>query len=146
MVENGVLKTLLHNLKTARKAGVKSTGNARKNDYASPVHVAPSNFFFKPGDKDLDDLMADMGEGLVITDVSGLHAGANPSSGDFSLLAEGYTVKDGKKDQPVDRITVAGNFYTLLKNIRAVGSDLKFTGSSVCSPSLDVGELKVAGK
>ena len=146
VVENGVLKTLLHNLKTARKAGVKSTGNARKNDYASPVHVAPSNFFFKPGDKDLDGLMADMGEGLVITDVSGLHAGANPSSGDFSLLAEGYTVKDGKKDQPVDRITVAGNFYTLLKNIRAVGSDLKFTGSSVCSPSLDVGELKVAGK
>lgn len=146
VVENGVLKTLLHNLKTARKAGVKSTGNARKNDYASPVHVAPSNFFFKPGEKDLDGLMADMGEGVVITDVSGLHAGANPSSGDFSLLAEGYTVKDGKKDQPVDRITVAGNFYRLLKNIRAVGSDLKFTGSSVCSPSIDAGELNIAGK
>lgn len=146
VVENGVLKTLLHNLKTARKAGVQSTGNARKNDYTSPVHVAPSNFFFKPGEKDLEGLMADMGEGVVITDVSGLHAGANPASGDFSLLAEGYTVKDGKKDQPVDRITVAGNFYRLLKNIRAVGSDLKFTGSSVCSPSIDAGELNIAGK
>lgn len=146
VVEKGVLKTLLHNLKTARKAGVKSTGNARKSGYASPVHVAPSNFFFQPGEKDLEGLMADMGEGVVITDVSGLHAGANPASGDFSLLAEGYTVKDGKKADPVDRITVAGNFYKLLKNIRAVGSDLKFTGSSISSPSLDVGELNIAGK
>lgn len=146
VVENGVLTTLLHNLKTARKAGVKSTGNARKNDYTSPVHVAPSNFFLKPGEKNLEGLMADMENGVVITDVSGLHAGANPSSGDFSLLAEGYTVKDGKKDQPVDRITVAGNFYQLLKNIRAVGSDLEFSGSSICSPSVDAGELKIAGK
>lgn len=146
VVEKGVLKTLLHNLKTARKAGVKSTGNARKSGYASPVHVAPSNFFFQPGEKDLDGLMADMGNGVVITDVSGLHAGANATSGDFSLLAEGYTVKDGKKDAPVDRITVAGNFYRLLKNLRAVGSDLEFSGSSICSPSVDAGELNIAGK
>ena len=87
-----------------------------------------------------------MGDGLVITEVSGLHAGANPISGDFSLIAQGYTVKDGKKDQPVEQITVAGNFYQLLKNIRAVGSDLTFPGSPIGSPSVDVGEIAVAGK
>ena len=146
VIENGRLTTLLHNLKTARKAGVKSTGNASKGSYASPVGVAPSNFYFKPGTQTLDELMAAMGSGIVITEVSGLHAGANPVSGDFSLLSKGYIVENGKKGSAVEQITVAGNFYTMLKNIRAVGSDLEFVGSSVGSPSIDVGEMNIAGK
>ncbi|MBO4924907.1 MAG: TldD/PmbA family protein [Clostridia bacterium] len=146
VVENGRLTTLLHNLKTARKANAKTTGNASRAGYAGMVNVSPSNFYFKPGEKTLAELMADMGDGLVITEVSGLHAGANAVSGDFSLIAQGYTVKDGKKGRPVDRITVAGNFFQLLRNIRAVGSDLIFPGSAVGSPSVDVGEIQVAGK
>lgn len=146
VIENGKLTTLLHNLKTARKAGVKTTGNAAKGGYASAVDVSPSNFYLKPGEKSKEELLSDMGDGLVITEVSGLHAGANAISGDFSLIAQGYTVKDGKKDQPVEQITVAGNFYQLLKNIRAVGSDLTFPGSPIGSPSVDVGEIAVAGK
>ena len=146
LIENGKLTTLLHNLKTARKAGVKTTGNAAKAGYAGDVQVAPSNLYLKPGEKTLAQMMEDMGDGLVINDVSGLHAGADAISGDFSLLAQGYTVKNGKKDQAVERITVAGNFYQLLKNIRVVGSDLIFPGSSVGSPSVDVCEISVAGK
>ena len=146
VIENGKLTTLLHNLKTARKAGVKTTGNAAKAGYAGAVNVSPSNFYLKPGEKTKEELLRDMGDGLVITEVSGLHAGANAISGDFSLIAQGYTVKNGKKDQPVEQITVAGNFYQLLKNIRAVGSDLTFPGSSIGSPSVDVGEIAVAGK
>ena len=146
VIENGRLTTLLHNLKTARKAGCKTTGNAAKAGYAGAVNVSPSNFYFKPGNKTQAELLSDMGDGIVITEVSGLHAGANPISGDFSLIAQGYTVKNGKKDQPVEQITVAGNFYQLLKNIRAFGSDLTFPGSPIGSPSVDVGELSVAGK
>ncbi|MBR5109506.1 MAG: TldD/PmbA family protein [Clostridia bacterium] len=146
VIENGRLTTLLHNLKTARKAGVKTTGNADKSGYAGSVDISPSNFYLKPGENSKDQLLADMGDGLVITEVSGLHAGANAVSGDFSLIAQGYTVKDGKKDKPVEQITVAGNFYQLLKNIRALGSDLTFPGSPIGSPSVDVGEIAVAGK
>ena len=146
VIENGKLNTLLHNLKTARKAGVKSTGNATKHGYAGTIDIAPTNFFFKPGEKSLEEMMADVGEGLVITEVSGLHAGANAISGDFSLLSKGYTIEGGKKGRAVEQITVAGNFLTLLKNIRAVGNDLEFFGSSTGSPSIDVGEMNVAGK
>ena len=146
VIENGRLNTLLHNLKTARKAGVKSTGNAAKAGYAGRVNISPSNFYLKPGEKSKEELMREMGDGLMITEVSGLHAGANAISGDFSLIAQGYTVKDGRKDQPVEQITVAGNFYQLLKNIRAVGSDLIFPGSSIGSPTVDVGVISVAGK
>ncbi len=146
VIEKGKLTTLLHNLKTAKKAGVKTTGNAAKSGYAGAVNVSPSNFYLSPGEKSKEELLSQMGDGLVITEVSGLHAGANPISGDFSLIAQGYTVKDGKKDQPVEQITVAGNFYQLLKNVRAVGSDLTFPGSAIGSPSVDVGEISVAGK
>lgn len=145
VIENGKLKTLLHNLKTAKKDGVETTGNASRASYSAPVRVSPTNFFLKPGTDDLDTLMQKMGEGLVITELSGLHSGANGISGDFSLLAKGYTVKEGKKGEPVEQITIAGNFYQLLKNVRAVGSDLKFPGGNVGSPSVDVGEMSVAG-
>ena len=146
VIDKGVLTTLLHSRKTARKQGVETTGNASRGSYAAPVRVAPTNFFFKPGEKDLAGLMADMGDGLVITELGGLHAGANPTSGDFSLLSKGYTVKNGLRDKTVEQITVAGNFYELLKNVRAVGSDLLFPGSAVGSPSVDVGVLQVSGK
>ena len=146
VVENGVLKTLLHNRKTAKKQGVASTGNALRPGLSAPITVAPTNFFFKPGDKTLAELEADMSDGLVITDLSGLHAGANMTSGDFSLLSKGYLLKDGKRVQPVEQITIAGNFYDVLKNIRAIGSDLIFPASGVGSSSVDVGTLTAAGK
>lgn len=146
VIEAGTLKTLLHNLKTAKKDGVQSTGNAAKSGYAAPVRVSPSNFFFEPGADGLEALCGRMGEGLVITDVSGLHAGANAVSGDFSLLSKGYRVRGGQKAEPVEQITVAGNFYTLLKEIVAVGSDLTFPFGGVGSPSVWVKALSVAGR
>lgn len=146
VIDGGVLTTLLHSRKTARKQGVTTTGNAQRAGYTAPVHVAPTNFFLKPGEKTLEAMTADLGSGLVITELGGLHAGANPTSGDFSLIAKGYTVENGQRGRAVEQITVAGNFYELLKNIRAVGSDLLFEGSSVGSPSVDAGVLKVSGK
>lgn len=145
VVEEGVFRTFLHNLKTAHKDGVRTTGNASKTGYASSVQVAPSNFYFKPGRRSFDALLEEIGEGLVITEVSGLHAGANPISGDFSLLSKGYTFKNGRRDKPVEQITVAGNFYELLKNIRELADDLVFPSGGMGSPSVDVGELSVSG-
>lgn len=146
LVENGVFRTFLHNLKTAKKAGVQSTGNGSKADYSSPVRVAPSNLYFEPGVLSFDELLRQVGDGVVITEVSGLHAGANPVSGDFSLLSKGYTIKDGQRDQPLERITVAGNFYELLKNIRAFASDLRFPYGPMGSASADAGEMTISGK
>ena len=145
VIDGGQLKTLLYNLKTARKDGVKTTGNASKAGYGAPVRVAPTNFFFAPGSLSLEGLMEKMGEGLVLTELDGLHSGANSVSGDFSLSAKGYTVKEGKKGEAVEQITIAGNFYEMLKQVRAVGADLKFPGSNVGSPSVDIGEMAIAG-
>jgi len=141
VIEDGVLHTLLHNRKTAKKAGISTTGNTPRSG-----RVAPSNFYIAPGSLSCDALLERMGAGLLVTEVSGLHAGANPVSGDFSLLARGFEVAGGKPVRAVEQITVAGNFYQLLKDITAVGSDLLFEGSPCGSPSVSVTKLSVAGE
>lgn len=150
VLKEGELKTLLHNLKTATKEGLKSTGNASKATYSSPVEVAPSNFYFKPGNKNYDEILKTLGNGLLITELQGLHSGANPVSGDFSLAAKGLLIKDGIVERPVEQITVSGNFYELLKNIEELGSDIKFGFPSgrgyFGSPTLIVKELSIAGE
>ncbi len=146
VVEKGVFNTFLHNLKTAKKDGVASTGNASKGSYAASVRVAPTNFYIEAGDMSLDALLAAIGDGLLITGVEGLHAGADAVSGDFSLLAKGFVVQDGLRGRAVEQITVAGNFFAMLKQIRAVGSDIRFPSGGFGAPSVDVGTLSVAGK
>lgn len=144
VVEAGKLNTLLHNLKTAHKQGVRTTANA-----SSGKGIAPTNFYFKPSDTDFEAMVAKVGDGIMITRLMGMHAGANAISGDFSLAAQGMVIKDGKLDRPVDQITVAGNFYDLIKEIEAVGSDLAFDfpgGSCFGSPCVLVKRLSVAGK
>lgn len=149
VVENGIFRTLLHNLKTAKKAGCASTSNADRPSAASPVGIAPSNFYMTPGEDDFETLKRKLGTGLIITEVSGLHAGVNAVTGDFSLLSKGFLVENGEIVRPVDQITIAGSFLTLLKEIETVGSDLKFTlpGSSMLGmPSILISGLMVAGK
>ena len=72
-----------------------------------------------PGDVDEDTLTG--GEYLEIVDLAGLHSGGNPVSGDFSFGAAGFLCRDGERIRPVRNITVAGNFYEMLKKIAAVG-------------------------
>ncbi|MBR6767546.1 MAG: TldD/PmbA family protein [Clostridia bacterium] len=144
IVDQGKLTTLLHNLKTARKQGVETTANA-----SAGKGIAPTNFYFKPSELSFDEMVAKTGDGLLITQLMGMHSGANAISGDFSLAARGFSIKDGKLDKAVDQITIAGNFYTLLKDIEAVGGDLQFGfpgGSCFGSPCVLVKSLSVAGK
>jgi len=94
----------------------------------------------------LRQLEESMGDGLVITDLSGLHAGANAVSGDFSLLCKGYEVKGGRFSRAMEQMTVSGNFYTLLKEITEVASDLRFDPSGIASPSVRVREMTLAGE
>ena len=141
VIDGGVLKTLLHNRKTAKKAGVTTTGNAAGNG-----RVAPSNLYIVPGEATVDELLAELGDGLYLTEVTGLHAGANAVSGDFSLLSRGFVVEGGKVARPVEQFTVAGNFYKLLESIERVANDLRFEGSPIGSPSVRVKSLSVAGE
>ena len=146
IIEGGVLKTLLHNRKSARIQGCETTGNACRAGYSSPVGVSPTNLYLKPGDLSPEELLRGVGEGIVITEVSGLHAGANPVSGDFSLLSKGYTLRHGLREHGAEQMTLAGNFYELLKSIRQVANDLDFDGSPIGACTVDAGTLVISSQ
>ena len=86
------------------------------------------------------------GSGLLITEVQGLHSGANQIRGDFSLGARGFMIENGQIGRAVSQITIAGNFFELLKNVKAVANNLEFDLSNVASPDLLIEKLAVAGK
>jgi len=149
IIEKGVLNTYLHNLKTALKDGVDSTGNASRSSYKSSIGISPTNMYIEPGEKKLDALINGVEEGLMITDVQGLHAGLNPISGDFSLSAQGFLIQKGEIKEPVNQITISGNFLEMLKNVEEVGKDLRFglpSNAYIGSPSLKIKNLDVAGE
>ena len=146
IISKGKLITFLHNLKTAYKAGIKTTGNGFKASYASPVNISPTNFYMEKGDKTLEELMKIMGTGIMITEFAGLHSGANSITGDFSLAAKGFYIEKGIKKYPVEQITVAGNYFDLIREIEEVGNDLKFPMSSIGAPSILVHKISIAGK
>jgi PmbA protein len=149
LIKEGKLLTFLHNRKSAKKAGVESTGNAFKGSYRSTVSIQPNNLFIEPGNESLDDLIAGTERGMLIVELHGLHAGHNAVSGDFSLSCIGYLIENGKVVRPVNQITVSGNFFELLNNVEALGNDLQFSGVSrgACgSPSLKIKSLAISGK
>ena len=150
VIENGVLNTLLYNLKTAAVAGKKTTGNASKAGYDSPVGIRPFTMYLAGGELTEEELLQKAGNGVYITDLSGLHAGADAISGDFSLQSAGYMIEDGKKTTYVKAFTVAGNFYELLRNIVALANNSQLPramGSTTFgAPTVLVDGLSVAGK
>ena len=149
VVENGVLKTMLYDLTTAKKAGVTSTGNGQKGSYASPVSIAPYNFGLMAGENDLTSLLSKAGEGIYITECKGFHAGANAVTGDFSIESAGFMIREGKLAEPVKSFTIAGNFFELIKNIDTLGNEVHWgiPGRTVFgSPDVLVREMSVAGK
>lgn len=149
VIENGVLKTLLYNIKSATKDNTQSTGNGFKAGIKSPVITTCTNFYIEEGNMSKSELLKTVENGIIINDVAGLHAGANIISGDFSLLAEGFLIENGEITKPVEQITVAGNFYDILKNVKALANDTKFSmpsGMGVFgSPSVFVGKMSVSG-
>lgn len=139
LVKEGKLTGFLHNLKTAKKDGVESTGNGFGG-------IRPTNLYIKEGNTTFDEAVKSMKKGLIITDLAGTHSGCNPISGDFSLQASGFLVENGLVVRPVALITVAGNYLELLKNVETVCNDTKFGFSQIGSPSLKIKSLMVSGK
>jgi PmbA protein len=143
IIKNGVLQTYLYNLTTAAKENRESTGNG--SGAGSKVGTSPWYLEMKPGKLSQEELFKEVGNGVYITEVSGLHAGLNPQSGNFSLQSTGFLIKDGKKDRGLDLITVSGNLVKLFQDVQLVGNDSKeFIGGKY--PSVVVKTIGVSGK
>ena len=142
----GRLNGFLHNTYTARRTGdgTVSTGNASRSGYKSAPGVGTTNFYVDAGEPSFDELLTLADGGVLIQDVSGVHSGANPISGEFSVVATGLRISGGAPGEPLREMTVASTLPEMLAGITGVGNDLRFF-SSVGTPSLLIGEMTLAG-
>ena len=132
IIDHGVLTGYVLDTYSARRLGLETTGNA------GGVH----NLVLEPGNFSAQDLMRQMGTGLLVTDVMG--QGVSIVTGDYSRGASGFWIKDGEIQFPVDEVTIAGNLKDMFMCIEAVGNDVD-DRSTIQSGSILMGKLTVAG-
>src|SRR5271170_5517863 len=142
VIENGILKSYLLNTYTAKKLGLETTANASRGLAGTPG-IGPGNYFLQPGTKTQKQIIADIKDGLYVTEFLG--HGANLVTGDYSRGASGMWIVNGELAFPVEEITVAGNLKDMFCNISEIGSDLEFRGS-VASPTIRIDGLTVGGE
>ena len=128
LIENGVLGTYLHSLKTAAEMGVAPTASASRGTGSNPG-VTTFNLVPAAGAHRVEELYRLAGDGVLITEIMGLHT-VDPVSGDLSVGASGVRIRDGALAETVDRMTFAGNLKDFLTRIVALGDDLRWYGSS----------------
>jgi PmbA protein len=149
LIEAGTLTAYLHDSYTARRQGdgTRSTANASRSGYRSPPTVSTSNLVLAPGEKAVDELLAEADGGAYVTDVAGLHSGVNPVSGTFSVGATGRLISGGELADAVDEFTIASDLTSMLKAVAAAGSQARWVpfGGSVKTPPLLIAEMAIAG-
>ena len=144
LIEDGVLKSYLHNTYSAAKDGTRSTGNASRPSYRGTPEIGPSNIFLEAGRASREELLQDISQGFYITEVLGMHT-ANPISGDFSVGAAGLWIEKGELAYPVRGVAVAANILELFQGVEAVGNDLRFY-LGYGTPTLRFRPLPVSGE
>jgi PmbA protein len=148
VILDGELKAFLYDTTSARRQGLPSTGNAARAGFKSVPHTSPSNMAFEASDGSPEDVLRHAGKALLVQDLHGVHSGANPVSGDFSVGATGLLLEGGATGRPVKEVTIAAPMLDILARIEAVASDrrwLPFGGSYGGATTL-VGEMTVAGR
>ncbi|MBE1276567.1 TldD/PmbA family protein [Enterovibrio baiacu] len=144
LIEDGKLVGLLHNSATAAHFGVAPTANAGRSAKGT-LSVTSRHDVIGAGKSSEAEVTA--GEYLELVELQGVHSGADAISGEFSFGASGFLCRDGKRLKPVRGITVAGNFYTMIKEIDAVGNTVvpNYDGHFF-SPLIRFARLNIAGK
>ena len=141
VVENGVLRNYLLNTYTARKLGMRSTHNAARGLAGAPG-VGCGNLYLQPGNMTKEQILGEVKAGLYVTSLMGF--GTNMVTGDYSRGATGLWIENGQLTHAVEEITVAGNLAEMLRNVTAIGNDIRFRGS-VASPTLRIDGMTIAG-
>jgi PmbA protein len=145
LVGGGVLGGFVHSTWTARRMGTSSTGSALRGGFKTTPTAGCRAVALTPGDVGPAELVAGVDDGVLVQEVSGLHSGVNPVSGDLSTGAEGLRIRGGEVAEPLREFTIASTLQRLLLDVLAVGSDLTWLPMSAAGLTLVVGDVAVSG-
>ncbi len=140
LIENGVLQTWLLDCASGKQLGLVTTGHAARGT-GGPPSPSATNLYMEPGSQSADSLIADMREGLYVTELIGM--GVNGVTGDYSRGAAGFWIENGNIAYPVSGVTIAGNLKDMFRNITPA-NDLEFR-YGINAPTVRVEGMTVAG-
>jgi PmbA protein len=146
LVDAGVLQGFVHSTWTARRMGTASTGSAVRGGFKSTPTAGCRAVVPMPGSATAAELIAGVDDGVLVQEVSGLHSGVNPVSGDLSTGAEGLRIRGGRVAEPLREFTIASTLQRLLLDVRAVGADLTWLPMSAAGLTLVIGDVAVSGE
>jgi PmbA protein len=142
ILEKGVLRNYLLNTYTARKLGMKTTGNAARG-LTGNAGIGHGNLFIEKGARTPESVIASVADGFYVTELIG--SGVNVVTGDYSRGAAGIWIRNGELAYPVSEVTIAGNLKDMLMNVEMIASDLEFRGATA-APTLLIREMTVGGR
>ena len=145
LIRDGVLQGFLYNTYAGRRAATASTGSAVRTGFKSGPGVGARAVSIVPGTASAEEILAEVGEGLLVQAVSGVHSGVNPISGDFSVGAEGLIVRGGVTAEPVREVTVASTLQRMLQGVVAIGSEVERLPSSATGLTLAIADVSMSG-
>ncbi|HVA76177.1 MAG TPA: TldD/PmbA family protein [Acidimicrobiales bacterium] len=145
LIEDGMLRRFLYNTYSARRAGTSSTASAVRAGFKSAPGTGARALTLVPGTLSPEQVLAEVGDGLMVQSVSGVHSGVNPVSGDFSVGAEGVLIRGGALAGPVREITIASTLQRMLAGVVAIGNDLERLPSSASGVTLAVSDIAMSG-
>ena len=145
LVEDGRLVGYLHNAYTGRATGAASTGSAQRAGHRGTPGVGPHVAKLLPGTASHDEVLARVGDGLLVHELSGLHSGVNPVSGDLSVGVEGVLLRGGEPAEPVREVTIGSTIQRMLAEVVAVGADLTYFPWESTGVTLAVADVQMSG-
>ncbi len=145
LVADGVLQGFLFDTVSARRAGKAATGSAVRGGFSGTPGAGCRALLLQPGTKGPAEILAEVGDGLYVQSVTGVHSGVNPVSGDFSVGAEGLVIRGGALAEPVREVTVASTLQRMLASVLHVGSDVEWLPGIAAGQTLAVADLQLSG-
>lgn len=145
LIEGGVLQRFLYNTYSGRRAGTASTASAVRGGFKTTPGTGARALTLVPGSLSPEQVLGQVGDGLMVQSVSGVHSGVNPVSGDFSVGAEGVLIRGGSLAGPVREITIASTLQRMLGGVVAIGDDLERLPSNAAGVTLAVSDISMSG-
>jgi PmbA protein len=146
LISNGVLSGFVHSTWTGRRTGTASTGSAVRGGFKTTPGAACRAVVPTPGTSSPEQLIAGIDDGVLVQEVSGLHSGVNPVSGDVSTGAQGLRIRGGAVAEPLREFTIASTIQRLLHDIVALGSDLTWLPMSAAGLTMVIGDVAISGQ
>jgi len=145
LISDGRAHSFLHDATTGRMMSAASTGSAVRHGFRSTPSPGPQAVVLLPGTREAAELLADIDDGVLVQEVSGLHSGVNPVSGDFSTGIEGMRIRGGSVAEPIREVTIGSTIQRMLTDVVEVGADLEFFPMEAAGVSLVISDVTVSG-